>query len=1113
MKFISTLVIISTAMTLCADFSIIKDSKPAAQIIFSAEPDSIVKKRVELFNSYLKQITGTELPLKNVSLNNSIEIRIKKDVPYNKHYEWDITFPAKNIMKITATRKSIFDALNQILEIGADARFLGVESSMFQFDPRKNISMPEKALKSPEGYTVYRSIYSLPAHSVELGVINDDSFKFSHGLPIFVFPQNKYSKGWPEEIMPVLKGKKLKRPKNMFAYWQPCYSNPATAKHAIANIFEYLEKHPGIQSISLGVNDCFGFCECLECEKTDTKSKKSIFSNDRAYKSQSYYTWVNRVASEVCKKYPDLRIGLLAYGGTVMPPDFKVHPNVIPMLTLDSICEVLDPKVKTKHKNVIEAWGNNVKEIGVWEYAWGNNFFIPRVNFKNQYEFLKYHYQNNGRAYFSERNMVDAIDGPKTYLSARLLKDINTDPEAVLEDWYIRFAGCNGAPYLKKVYALCEAYWTSAELKKSPIYQGRNYIYMAPKISHMFAVKPGFTSELVKNAAKAHELAQKSGEKKRTEIILRMMEHLVCIAAFSGYPFRSVVNGEFVAKKDVLDYLSFLNKNLPQLLLQWNKVRRYYLKPDLPEDLHDIYLRKKIFNPDCSAYITDGIVKILEYANDPDVKNQLKNIIKINGLPLQIKNTINVLLDISNSENYFTNHNFENQDNLMIRSSSPFEISEKTGEKGQKSLKIIPANFTDVANADDDFLKNIPTVTFSQKIKEPGIYAVSLKVFTPAKHSKVDLSLWRCKNGLNIDWDDLHQITLSAGKWTTLTQVRIVSKDTEKINIVLRMSSFEKNEPLYISDIRLIRLGDISSIPIVLPPARTYKTDTITLSGKSERGVIAGKKVIKNNNPQAFSIAHISFVWNEYHDDDRLEITMPAMQLPDAKSGKIGAIIYEWNDHKWKPLRNILWNRSLSKNKFDEIKFGIQAKHLSGSSRYLLIIFKMKNTEGIAFGDVQFTYSSGKKDRIEKTENVIRKTQYYPYSKLALRKGSVIGEIFGQKAVINKNPDSYPIAHCTFNATVNDCIEFTMNAAQLPDAASGKIGAVIYEWKNNTWKEKHNVLWNRSLPKDKFIPLKFSTSGEQLGNAGKFLLIIFKMKNTGGIAVSDVKMQYRSKNK
>ena len=87
-------------MTLCADFSIIKDSKPAAQIIFSAEPDSIVKKRVELFNSYLKQITGTELPLKNVSLNNSIEIRIKKDVPYNKHYEWDITFPAKNIMKI-----------------------------------------------------------------------------------------------------------------------------------------------------------------------------------------------------------------------------------------------------------------------------------------------------------------------------------------------------------------------------------------------------------------------------------------------------------------------------------------------------------------------------------------------------------------------------------------------------------------------------------------------------------------------------------------------------------------------------------------------------------------------------------------------------------------------------------------------------------------------------------------------------------------------------------------------------------------------------------------------------------------------------------------------------
>ena len=375
----------------------------------------------------------------------------------------------------------------------------------------------------------------------------------------------------------------------------------------------------------------------------------------------------------------------------------------------------------------------------------------------------------------------------------------------------------------------------------------------------------------------------------------------------------------------------------------------------------------------------------------------------------------------------------------------------------------------------------------------------------------MDLSLWRVKDNKAIDWEDLHQLQIPSGQWITFSQTRAITAGVKDVDIVLRLSSFAKNEAIYISDIRLVRLGDLHNMPVVLPKNKTYKTDTITISGKSQRGELFGKKVIKNNNPKAFSIAHISFVWPEYNNDDYLEITTDAAQLPDAKSGQIGAIIYEWKDNDWKQLRNILWNRSLPKNKFVKLKFGIKAEHLSGSKRYLLIIFKMKNTEGIAFGDVQFKYISGKKNNDVKLKTSAVKTQHYPYSKLSLRKGSIIGKVFEQKAVINKNPDSYPIAQYAFNwkpSSPDSHIEFTMNAAQLPDVKSGKIGAIIYEWKNSTWSEKHNVLWNCSLPKDKFATLKFRTTGKNLGNAGRFLLIIFKMKNTEGIAVSDIKMQY-----
>ena len=70
---------------------------------------------------------------------------------------------------------------------------------------------------------------------------------------------------------------------------------------------------PGGRPWALGVNDCFGFCECPECIKMDAGSRKSIFTNDRLNKSQSYYTWLNRVVGAVCKEYPDLRVGILAY--------------------------------------------------------------------------------------------------------------------------------------------------------------------------------------------------------------------------------------------------------------------------------------------------------------------------------------------------------------------------------------------------------------------------------------------------------------------------------------------------------------------------------------------------------------------------------------------------------------------------------------------------------------------------------------------------------------------------------------------------------------------------------------------------------------------------------
>jgi hypothetical protein len=359
-------------------------------------------------------------------------------------FNWRIDFPTSGVMRIEATTTSLFTALRQILEEGCDARFLGPEKSMFQFEPRKVVAVEARERRNAAAnYSLCRNIYYVPGHIHELGLSDDALFKYSHGIPTYAFPADKYNAtGWPEAAMPVLNGKKIARPpERAFGRWQPCYSNPETARIAAENIRGWLRKHPDARSITLGMNDNGGYCECDACRAMDADAEKSIFSNDPRSVSASYYTFANRVAEALAGEFPNLRIGLLAYTGTIMPPRFPVHPSIVPMMTLDTLSSGMDPMVRARQDGVIARWGEKVRETGIWDYSWGGGYFIPRVDFAGHAARLKHLYANGGRAYFGENSMPDALDGPKTYLIARLLEDIDADADAILDEWYARFAG------------------------------------------------------------------------------------------------------------------------------------------------------------------------------------------------------------------------------------------------------------------------------------------------------------------------------------------------------------------------------------------------------------------------------------------------------------------------------------------------------------------------------------------------------------------------------------------------------------------------------------------------------------------------------------------------
>ncbi|MBE6404442.1 MAG: DUF4838 domain-containing protein [Lentisphaerae bacterium] len=947
--FISAAILAISALN-AAEFYLVRDSKPTAQIQIGNDLDKASLEQIDLFNTYLKKITGSALPKNGKALPYTIQIVIDKNVKLGKHHDWKIEFPSEKVMKITASQHSIFQALNMLLEKGADTRFLGAEKCMFQYEPRKHVSVETKMMKSAEGYSLHRSIWYQANHNIELGIYDKAGFQHGHGLPVYAFPAHKYKKGWPEAIMPVLRGKKLVKPASLYNRWQPCYSNPKTAKEAAKNILEILKNNPQ-PSITLGCNDNGGFCQCKDCLEMDKGLRRSIFINDKSNHSHSYYTFVNRVAEIVCKEYPDLKIGLLAYTGTIMPPAFPVHKNVVPVMTLDSVLSAFDPAVKKRHYGVIKEWGEKVPNTGIWDYSWGRNYIIPRVNFKNHAALLKYLYANGGRSYFAENRMMDMLDGPKFYLVSRLLKDINADPDQILEEWYIRFAGKDAAPHLKKIYQLSENYWLSAEMKKTPIYRARNYIYAYANENHMFALKPGFTKQLVDLAIKVNELAKTPGEKARAALLLRHMENVDCEASFKGMAYRASDNGEFRTVKDTIAYFNFLKSDMPRLLAQHKRATAYFTNPDFGKELQNVYIKRRMYETDESVLITAGLLKSIRYLESKEVLKSLKTLESIPGLPKNVKDMIGLITLGDKAKNHFCNPGLTKPVSTMrIKTSVPYEITDKVLCNGQKTLKLMPAQPKGVPNPDDNMLSHVVSFTITEDLK-PGIWAVSMKVKTPSKQAIMDLSLWPCVDGRNKNWEDLRQIKIPANQWQVFTQVVTVRVVHTGANIIIRPSNFKKDEPLYIGDIRLIRIGDAAVSKE--EAKRNYTATKIKRRGGSVMGELFGKKAVINKSPKGqVQFAHVQFRWY----GTSLNVTVSAARPADSKSGQIGIGICELQDGKWVPKSTPLWNRKLSNKGFEQIKVKVSGKGMKIGAKYLMIFYKMNGTEAAAISDVTIEY-------------------------------------------------------------------------------------------------------------------------------------------------------------
>jgi len=254
---------------------------------------------------------------------------------------------------------------------------------------------------------------------------------------------------WEEhpEYFALVDGRRVK-PVHYGANWQACTSNPGVVRVFSAAARAQFEREPWVASFSVSQNDGRGFCTCRDCVSLDLPGEAGI--------SDRYFTFQNAVADAVAESHPDKCVCCLAYGVATrdLPKRITLRPNTMIYAVIPTLIGVRDR---------IRDWSEAAPNLGV--YFWMHGKPVPKFYPHRLAEFLKFLLGHKVREVYAEVYQASErflssfeVDGPRVWMTAKLLWDPYADVDALMDMFCTRFHGRAKAPMLR-YYRQCELAW------------------------------------------------------------------------------------------------------------------------------------------------------------------------------------------------------------------------------------------------------------------------------------------------------------------------------------------------------------------------------------------------------------------------------------------------------------------------------------------------------------------------------------------------------------------------------------------------------------------------------------------------------------------------------
>ena len=465
-------------------FTLSENGRPCYRILLGDEPTPVERTAAAELQGFLRQITGAEFPIitrkdvlipsiRPVGLNGSGDMLLFVGDSILAREEFrDVDFDAisydgivlrtnyrRDILLTGHPQRGSLYAVYTFLEQYCGVRWWSSTEQRVPDMPTLTVTPPD-VVYAPK--LIYRESYYrdasegvFAARSKCNGFSDRTTPEFGdhHNFVFFVhsfyplIPPEKYFETHPEWFSEI-NGKRI------FENAQLCLTNAEMRQELTKNAIEALRKNPGARFISISQNDWYNPCQCEKC--------KAIDDAEGSY-SGTLITFVNQVAEEIEKEFPDCFVETLAYQYTRKPPK-TVRPRANVVVRLCTIeCSFVQP-LENGEQNVslredMEGWSRIAPNLFVWDYVTNfTHYLIPHPNIRVLASNIRFFVKNHTIGLFEQGDYYTAVGDFVTlrnWVISKLMWDPDLDERALVSEFcngYYGAAGPEIVRYLDRIH-------------------------------------------------------------------------------------------------------------------------------------------------------------------------------------------------------------------------------------------------------------------------------------------------------------------------------------------------------------------------------------------------------------------------------------------------------------------------------------------------------------------------------------------------------------------------------------------------------------------------------------------------------------------------------------